>query len=178
MKSISFPIRSFSCLLAGFLFSLSSPASRAADSPLDSADKSFVTDAYSDGLAEISVAELAQNKTANADVKAFAAQIIADHTQANGDLKNIADAKNVPVATSPSVTAQAKSKLLDVRSGNSFDKAFADDMVSDHKKAIEAFEKASNDAQDSDVKAFATKVLPKLKEHLSMAEALQQKLGK
>jgi putative membrane protein len=178
MKSISSPIRSLSGLLAGLLLSLSSPTSRAADSPLDSTDKSFVTDTYADGLAEISMAEMAQTKTANADVKAFAAKIIADHTKANADLKGIADAKNVAVATSPSMTAQAKGKLLDVRSGDSFDKAYAADMVSDHKKDIEAFEKEANNAQDPDVKAFATKVLPTLKEHLSMAEELQQKLGK
>ena len=51
-------------------------------------------------------------------------------------------------------------------------------MVSAHKSAVEAFEKAVNDAKDPDVKALATKLLPTLREHLSMAEALESKLGK
>ena len=50
--------------------------------------------------------------------------------------------------------------------------------MSDHKKAVKAFEKASNEAKDADVKAFATKTLPTLKEHLTMAEELQNKVGK
>jgi putative membrane protein len=50
--------------------------------------------------------------------------------------------------------------------------------VSDHKDAVKAFEKAANEATDPEVKAFASKTLPTLKHHLSMAEALQQKLGK
>jgi putative membrane protein len=71
-----------------------------------------------------------------------------------------------------------KEKLLDAKIGNSFDKAFIDGMVNDHKKAVAAFEKAANDSKDPDVKAFAAKTLPTLKSHLSMAEDLQQKLGK
>jgi putative membrane protein len=57
-------------------------------------------------------------------------------------------------------------------------KAFAEGMVSDHKKAVEAFEKAANEATDGDVKALAAKMLPTLKGHLSMAEDLQNKVGK
>ena len=51
-------------------------------------------------------------------------------------------------------------------------------MNVDHKKAVKAFEKAANEAKDADVKAFAAKTLPTLKEHLSMAEDLQKKVGK
>jgi len=77
-----------------------------------------------------------------------------------------------------STVAAAKAKLLDGKVGADFDKAFASAAVSDHKKAVKAFEKAANEAKDADVKAFAAKTLPALKEHLSMAEALQKKTGK
>jgi putative membrane protein len=122
--------------------------------------------------------ELGQSKSGNAAVKAFASQMVEDHGKANADLKQLADNKKVSVSTDPSLVAQGKAKLLDVRSGDSFDKAFADDMVSAHKSAVEAFEKAANDAKDPDVKAFATKILPTLKSHLAMAEQLQAQVGK
>jgi ferritin-like metal-binding protein YciE len=54
-------------------------------------------------------------------------------------------------------------KLDEAKSGADFDKAYAADMVSDHKKAVEAFEKAATDATDAEVKAFAVKTLPTLK---------------
>ena len=54
-----------------------------------------------------------------------------------------------------------------MKSGGDFDKAWIEAQVSDHKKDIEAFEKASNEADDSDVKSLANKMLPTLREHLS-----------
>jgi putative membrane protein len=51
-------------------------------------------------------------------------------------------------------------------------------MVSDHKTVVDEFKKASTDAKDGDVKAFAAKTLPTLEMHLSMAEDLQKKVGK
>lgn len=44
-------------------------------------------------------------------------------------------------------------------------------MKTEHEKDIAAFEKQANDkgsAEDADVKAWAEKTLPTLKEHLSM----------
>ncbi len=145
---------------------------------LDRSDKSFINNAYQDGLAEVKAGELALGKTANADVKTFAQHMVTDHGSANSDLKSLADSKKVELPSGPSLVAQGKEKYLDTKSGSDFDKAFASGMVSDHKKAVDAFEKAANEAKDPDVKAFAAKTLPTLKSHLTMAEDLQQKIGK
>ena len=144
---------------------------------VNSTDKSFIKGAYQDGLAEIKMAELAQGKTASADVKAFAAHMATDHSAANIELKGIADAKSVEVPTSPSLIAQGKMKLDEAKSGTDFDKAYAAAMVSDHKKAVKAFEEAASNATDAEIKAFAAKTLPTLQSHLSMAEDLQNKLS-
>jgi putative membrane protein len=141
-------------------------------------DKSFIQDEYKDGLAEVKLAELAQGKTANAEVKAFATQMATDHGKANAELKALASTKNVEVASEPSVIAKGRIKLLDAKSGGEFDKDWVEAMIKDHKDAVKDFEKAANEANDAEVKAFAAKNLPTLKHHLSMAEALQQKIGK
>jgi len=166
-----FPFASVAAILLG-------ASAFADDAVVNTSDKSFLQNAYEDGLAEVKAGELGQGKSANADVKAFADHIVADHTKANIELKTLSDSKKVAVSESPSLVAQAKGKLLDAKSGEGFDKAFADAMVSDHKKAIEAFEKAASEGSDADVKAFAAKTLPTLKMHLSMAEELQNKVGK
>lgn len=143
-----------------------------------SRDKSFIKDAYQDGLAEIKMAELAEGKKASPDVKAFAARMVTDHSAANTELKGIADAKGVEVPTSPSLIEQGKMKLDEAKSGTDFDKTYAAAMVSDHEKAVKAFENAASNATDAQVKAFAAKTLPTLQSHLSMAEDLQNKVGK
>jgi len=174
MKTIRFTLP----LAALAAFALRASSVFADDAAVGSTDKSFLQNAYEDGLAEVKAAELGQSKSANAEIKAFSDHIAADHAKANAELKSLADSKKVSLSESPSLVAQAKGKLLDAKSGDSFDKAFAEAMVSDHKKAIEAFEKAASEGKDPDVKAFAAKILPTLKMHLSMAEDLQNKVGK
>lgn len=157
---------------------LSSASLHAADSGFNSTDKSFLENAYQDGLAEVAMGQLALGKTASADVKAFAQHMVEDHGKANTDLKTLADSKKVAVASEPSLTAKTKAKMADAKSGADFDKSYAESMVSAHKDAIKLFEKASQDAGDPEVKAFASKTLPTLKMHLTMAEQLQGKVGK
>ena len=153
-------------------------ATRADDAAVKGSDKSFVTSAYEDGLAEIRLAELAIAKTANADVKAFATHMVTEHSNANTELKTLAESKKVAVSAEPSMVAKGKSTMMDRKTGADFDKAFAESMVENHKKAVALFDKTSKEAKDPDVKALAAKMLPTLQGHLSMAEQLQAKVGK
>jgi putative membrane protein len=72
--------------------------------------------------------------------------------------------------------AAAMNKLSSL-SGTQFDKEFIRAAVKDHEKAVKAFEKESTKADDADVRAFATKTLPTLQEHLQMARDLDKKMS-
>jgi len=157
--------------------SLFVPASSRADD-LAHADKSFLTNAYEDSLAEVRLGEMAQRKTGNADVKSFAKRISTDHNKANAEMRTLAASKKVTLAGDVTTMAATKAKMLDGKVGADFDKGFVSAAVSGHQKAVKAFEKAANEAKDADVKAFAAKTLPSLKEHLTMAEDVQKKVGK
>jgi putative membrane protein len=56
--------------------------------------------------------------------------------------------------------------------GADFDREYGKMMLSDHRKDVSEFEKQSTRGTDADLKAFASKTLPTLKEHLQMAESL------
>ena len=178
MKTISSSFSLPCSLVAACSLAISMVGAFAADAAVDRNDKAFIKDAYEDGLAEVKLGELGQSKSAHEDVKAFGKHMVEDHGKANAELKTLADSKKVEVPTDVTTVAKAKAKLLDAKSGAAFDKAFSEAMVSDHKKAVKAFEKAATDAKDADVKAFAAKTLPTLKAHLSMAEELHNKVGK
>ncbi len=62
-------------------------------------------------------------------------------------------------------------------SGVEFDRAYLQHMVKDHEKDIKAFEKTAESGEDSQIKEFASKTLPTLKEHLSMARNLLENRG-
>jgi putative membrane protein len=172
---MSKPMKTSSICLA-FALALTGAHVFAAD--LDRSDKEFIKDTYENGLAEVRKATLAESKTGNADVKAFAEHLLADHNKANAELKSLADSKQIEVAKEETMLAKGKIKLLDTKSGADFDKDFVDGMISSHKSSVKSFEKVSGEAKDADVKAFAEKMLPALRNHLSMAEDLQKKIGK
>ena len=141
------------------------------------ADATFVKKAAEGGIAEVALAKLAQEKASNADVKSFAAKLEKDHSQANDGLKDVASKKNITLATAPAKNHQALHDKLAKLSGAEFDKAYVAAMVDDHQKDVREFSRVASSNGDADVKAFATKTLPTLKEHLQQAQDLSKALG-
>lgn len=147
-------------------------------SRLQRADKSFLDDAAHNGHAEVKSSQLALTKAQNPKVRAFAQQMVDDHTKANQELAALAASKNVRVPEGPSLMQEGKLKLLNGADGADFDKRYMETMgLQAHRDTIELFEKGARDARDPEVKAFAQKTLPKLKHHLEMAQQLAQEVG-
>jgi len=137
---------------------------------LTKADSKFITDAAEGGLMEVRAGELAQQKGQSADVKALGQRLVTDHSKANDELKQLASSKGITVA---SQLPDHHQKMLDKLSNASdFDKAFKDMAVKDHKKDIKEFEHALKKSNDTELKAWISKTLPNLQEHLRMAEQL------
>ena len=61
--------------------------------------------------------------------------------------------------------------------GAAFDRGFIQAQMKAHQDAIDLFEKQANGNGDSELKAFAQKQLPGLRNHLKQAQDLQGKLG-
>jgi putative membrane protein len=141
------------------------------------ASQSFLMHAAQGGAAEVELAQLAKDKASNADVKAFAERLEQDHSKANDELKSLASSKHVTVPEKPSTYATNTKAKLSKLSGAAFDKAYIAAMVEDHQKDIKAFEHEASAGSDADVKAFASKTLPTLKEHLQQAQQLAKSVG-
>lgn len=137
-------------------------------------DKKFLKRAAVGGMAEVELGQLAQQRGSSDSVKQFGQQMVQDHSKANDELKQIAMSKGVELPTSLDAKSQRTLAKLQKLSGAEFDKAYIDDMVSDHKDDIADFKKESRSGQDSDTKAFASKTLPTLESHLQMAEKAKQ----
>jgi len=133
----------------------------------------FVENASAKGVAEIETSKLALQKSTAADVKAFAQQMIDDHTAANKELAGIAAKKNLKVSSDAELLNKAKAFILKQRDGESFDEAYAKNQVTAHKDTIDLFKKAST-SKDAELASFATATLPKLEHHLVMAQQLEK----
>lgn len=140
----------------------------------------FVKKASASGLAEVQLGKLGSQKASDAEVKAFAQQMVTDHTKANEELTQLAKAKGLKPADSPGMMNKMMDEKFDQqKAGKDFDRDFMQRMVKDHKEAVKLFESASTGtALDKDLQAFAKKTLPTLQKHLSHARTLEEKLGK
>ncbi len=134
------------------------------------ADSSFVKKAAMGGMAEVELGNLAQQKASNDAVKQFGSRMVQDHGKANDELKQIASSKGIDLPTALDSSHKKDVDRLGKLSGAQFDRAYMDHMVSDHKKDVSEFKKEASSGKDADVKAFASKTLPTLEEHLKMAQ--------
>jgi putative membrane protein len=145
----------------------------AADSP----DASFYKNAAEGGIAEVEAGKLAQQKSANPQVKSFGAMMEKDHTAANDKLKTLADSKNISLPSSSSVGQMADKAKLEVLTGATFDKSYIKGQVTAHQDTIALFKKEIASGQDPDAKAFARKTLPTVRAHLKAINALASAAG-
>jgi putative membrane protein len=150
-------------------------ASSAPAQSLSTADRTFVTKAAEGGKAEVELAALAQQKASSDAVKSLAKRIADDHQQANRDLETIAGQKNISLPDSLNAEHAALKSKLEAASGAAFDQQYVAAMIKDHKKDIGEFQHAAAHAADADIKAFASKTLPTLQEHLRQAESAAHK---
>ncbi|HEX6125327.1 MAG TPA: DUF4142 domain-containing protein, partial [Pyrinomonadaceae bacterium] len=138
---------------------------------------SFWTEAASGGMAEVELGRLAQTKSQNAEVKRFAQMMVSDHTKSNDELKALAMKKNVVLPTAPGERHQRTMMQLQGLSGTEFDRAYVDAMVRDHEATVQLFESQTQGAGDADIKAFAEKTLPNLRQHLETITSIRGKMN-
>lgn len=139
-------------------------------------DNEFMVEAASGGLMEVELGKLAATNGASAQVKEFGAKMVTDHGQANEELKALAAQKGITIPSTPGADHQKHIDDLREKRGADFDKAYMSMMIDDHEKDVKNFEEASNDSKDADIKAFAAKTLPVLKQHHEMAKTIKDGL--
>jgi putative membrane protein len=140
-------------------------------------DRQFIDKAANDGLAEVKLGQLASEKASNPEVKQYAQRLVQDHTKANNQLKQIAQAEGVRVEDDLESKHRKVHDRLSKLSGEAFDRAYMEYMVEDHQKAVKLFEKGSKEADNPQLKQFASSTLPTLQEHLREAQRLHAEIG-
>ncbi len=142
-------------------------------SNMSMSDKKFVRDAAQGGMAEVELGRLAAEKATSDDVKKFGQRMVDDHSKANDELKQIATSQGIDLPQDMSSKDKALKARLSKLSGASFDKAYMESMVKDHKTDVADFTKESGSGKNDAIKQFATSTLPTLKDHLQEAQRIE-----
>ena len=138
----------------------------------------FVDNAGQGGMYEIEAAKIAQEKSKNPEVKAFAKMMVADHTALGNEMKPLMVAAG---KTPPAELDQRRKGFLDnLRAAGpaDFDKDYMNQQVAAHEETLTLMQGYADNGDDAGLKAAAAKAVPKVQAHLDKAKAVQAKLAK
>ena len=141
-------------------------------------DAEFVREQMAMGHAEVELGRLAQQKAAHADVKEFGAMMVRDHQAAGDELKQAAAQAPEQNANPDHGEHQEFIEELRGLSGREFDRKYMDRMVEDHEKGVRELERKAEGDANPQVKQWATKTLPKMREHLERAKSIKETLDR
>src|SRR5262249_8215250 len=121
---------------------------RAQDKAEPLTDRGFLIKGIAAGHAEVKYSELADGRAANEKVKDLARQMIKDHPAANNRLAEAAKNQKLAVLAGLERDKRATYNRLKGLKGADFDRAYVDQMVSDHREAVSLFSRASTSVSD------------------------------
>jgi putative membrane protein len=133
---------------------------------------------------EINTANLAQTKSTNDQVKAFAADMIKDHTAMNDQATALATKLNMTPednVTSTHLKTMGDKTMAKLQglTGTAFDKAYVDSAVMDHKQVLAMIDKTLlPNAKNGELKAMLKSARPTIAQHLQHSQQLQASMKK
>ncbi|MBD2769140.1 DUF4142 domain-containing protein [Hymenobacter sp. BT664] len=133
-------------------------------------DKEFMMSAAHSDQNEIQQSKMALAKGVTGMAKDMANKMIADHSKSTADLKQIAAKKGVTLPTDMDAEHKALAPAMEKLSGKEFEQKYMAQMQADHQKTANTMMAHEKMTQDADLKAFITKTLPVVQQHLQMAQ--------
>lgn len=145
---------------------------------LSDADHKFVMEAAEGGQMEVELGQLALQKASSEAVKQFGQRMATDHAKAGQELAQLAAGKGVELPKQPARKTQMEKDRLSKARGAAFDREYVKMMVKDHEKDVAAFKRESQQAKDPDLKAWVTKTLPTLEDHLKLVKQIESQVAR
>jgi putative membrane protein len=139
-------------------------------------DQEFLVKAIAANVAEIKLAEKALKESDNKDVRAFARQMIDDHTKAKDSLMRVAKSMKVAVVEGTEKDVRDTMSRLSKLRGADFDREYMSCMVKNHEMFASMCKTWSTRAKDSELREIAGKMTTTAEEHLKKARSLRDRL--
>lgn len=130
---------------------------------------------------EIDAGKTAESKATNAAVKAFAKDMVADHTMLLNQGDALAKKLNVTPqpAANDSIDAtnkQVATALEQAPKGAAFDSTYVNNQVLGHQNTLDLVKRAEDQAQNSELKALLKNAEPVIQRHLDRIKDIQGKM--
>jgi putative membrane protein len=139
-------------------------------------DRLFTTLAAQGELAEVELGKVAQQKSRNDAVTAFAKRMVDDHGKSNARLAELGKLAGLPLPTEPAPDQIDMRQRLSALNGTVFDAEYLRVQVTDHQKTVQLLLWVIASGENADLQHFASGTLPDVLHHLQSAQALVSQL--
>jgi putative membrane protein len=123
-------------------------------------------------MAEVELGKLAQQKSRNDAVTAFAKRMIDDHGKSNAQLAELAKQAGLLLPTEPAPDQVELQQRLSTLTGTAFDAEYMRAQVTDHQKTMQLLLWVIASGENADLQRFASATLPAVVHHLQLAQGL------
>jgi putative membrane protein len=139
-------------------------------SSVSKADRDFMSTVATMDMTGAHEAEMAQNKANRAEVKDFAKMVVKDDSESFGHLAELAAKTSVTIPRGINAARIPAIESLNNLKGDSFDRQFTRDQINAEERELAIFKHEAKFGQNSDVKAYASNMIPVFNADLARAK--------
>ena len=136
----------------------------------------FVSNASQSDMYEIQAAQIAEKRSHNKDIVAFAKMMEKDHAKSTKLMTPLVAAANQKPADKLDDRRQGFIDHLNQASDADFDKTYVDQQVAAHKEALDLMQGYAKDGSDAGLKGGAANIAPTVQMHLDHIQKIQAAL--
>lgn len=141
----------------------------------------FLTEAARSDRFEIEEGRAALKMGRSSEVKSFAQRMIRDHTNSSAQLKAAAARAHIAMPPPPPLSPDQQ-RMMNMTQGmakmGGFDADYVNDQVMAHQQALTLLGNYAAHGSSDALRAAAAKMVPVVRSHLAMAQAMQRKMPK
>ena len=138
-----------------------------------SPEQDFINFAVPANTKELIWLQAGIDKSSSGELKKHAKMMKTDHEKLDATVKNYLSGHTAISAPSVDTTNTVN---INNKTGNDWNKAWADKMVDDHEALLNKLKTAQKDIKDTALMAIVTNTIPVVESHLAMAKSLKDKL--
>lgn len=137
-------------------------------------DALFVAETASTLMLQEQLAQVASEKAVSPEVKGLSQQMKQAHEQMLADLRNLATTANFVLPATLGNAQQDIYQQVTENTGIAFDLAYIKEMVEQHEKLLARYEDMAAHGKVMEVKQYASKQVPLIRQHLEASERLAE----
>jgi putative membrane protein len=136
-------------------------------------DRTFARSANFSNNAEVELGRLALQRSSNDSVKAFARDMVGEHTKSKNQLDSIARGLSITLSDSLDAAHRTLNEKLTTLNDLAFDTVYINNQVKDLQATMSLLQNQIGNGKNNGLVKYATKNLPVVNRHLLRAKNLQ-----